>query len=689
MAQTCWVSPDWVQDRDQANPSEWIRQLAVAGFDAVWAWCKWHDGLCFWPTESSSHTNRDFVGETCEAARSHNMRVIAYYSVGEDDIAAREHPDWKAVDRSGEPCYQGFGFDYNCINSPYRRLVLDQVHEIISSYGPDGLWLDHLYFPPHGCYCEFCKRSFWDQTGIQLEQATDDERLAFQGEILRSLLAEIKTHAREENSEALVSYNGAGSWAHPSFQDLEDLADFNVREGHSTSVISWGGHLLAGNDKPYEIMLSGCIPERWVLWALKPQPALRTEAALVAAHGGVVNVAFNPTPSGSMRDAEWANLRELGSWLKSRDQFHDLEYVADVAVLRPPEAIRSVGPYNADGQPRVPMTHSLDWDSSGFLLREGPQRHNAPGNASRHAVGHGFDGIIQALDEACIPSRVLTSWDTATLQRYRVVVVTTELSASETACAAHYVASGGTLLVVGRDYAIIADNPDLARLLGLRPAGNGPRTASYLDLPASLQGPIMDYPMLITGRSVLCELETAEAMATFRAPEEEWSWYKQAGSDWHAPSGQSAGVALACQRVGRGQAWWIGAPIGDHIEDWGSNDPWTKAWLGYLIRSLGGGSMFEISDPPGYLRVVARSKDGKLVLHMINLLPTAHESYSSEIGESCEVQVALPKRGSIPRVRCEPEGIDLAVEEHTGQWHVQVPPFGIHIALVIENDGDG
>jgi hypothetical protein len=116
--------------------------------------------------------NRDLYGEVARAAHEDGLVVLARM---DSNRAAEEfykaHPDWFAIDASGQP-YRAADKYITCINSPYYEEYLPGILvEIIDRSKPEGL-TDNSWAGigrESICYCEHCKRRF----GKPLPRKTD------------------------------------------------------------------------------------------------------------------------------------------------------------------------------------------------------------------------------------------------------------------------------------------------------------------------------------------------------------------------------------------------------------------------------------------------------------------------------------------------------------------------------------
>ncbi|HEU5145134.1 MAG TPA: beta-galactosidase [Chryseosolibacter sp.] len=149
--------------------------------------------VAYYPTRIPLHrqaqylNDRDLFGELCRAAHDDGVAVFARM----DSNRAHEefyqaHPDWFAIDESGNP-YKAGELYVSCINSPYYTEHIPAVlTEIAHMYKPEGFTDNSWSGLGRGsiCYCENCKKSFRDKTGYAIPTVKDWDDMAYKKWIL-------------------------------------------------------------------------------------------------------------------------------------------------------------------------------------------------------------------------------------------------------------------------------------------------------------------------------------------------------------------------------------------------------------------------------------------------------------------------------------------------------------------------
>jgi len=140
---------------------EQIEHAAELGVDAYQVDDGWYDRMGDWNTNLARFPNG--LEEIADYARAHGMRFGLWMAVATVDEASqvfREHPEWIARDRQGEPNRHPIpGTVTMCLDSGFYDFILDKIDAVISCYGVELLKLDlsavrNLYAPGRyaGCF---------------------------------------------------------------------------------------------------------------------------------------------------------------------------------------------------------------------------------------------------------------------------------------------------------------------------------------------------------------------------------------------------------------------------------------------------------------------------------------------------------------------------------------------------------
>ncbi|HXE07422.1 MAG TPA: beta-galactosidase trimerization domain-containing protein [Acidobacteriaceae bacterium] len=182
------VAPEWA-----TRAKRWAQLTLVeddpAHFDAAF-WLDYFkrtgsDGVClsaggcvaYYPTEVPFHHrsawlgDRDVFGELVAGCRKLGMSVLARTDPHATyDDAKAVHPDWIAVDASGNPRRHWASPEMwvTCALGPYNFEFMRAVHkEIMSRYRVDGIFMNR-WDGSGDCFCVHCRENFKAATGYDL-----------------------------------------------------------------------------------------------------------------------------------------------------------------------------------------------------------------------------------------------------------------------------------------------------------------------------------------------------------------------------------------------------------------------------------------------------------------------------------------------------------------------------------------
>ena len=168
------------------QPSRHVSLLKEANVQSAMVYSHSHVGCCYWPTKTGHahksilESKRDILGEFIESCRRENIDVIVYYSLIYNNRAYEQMPDARIIDIFGNASREeseektpSSRYGVCCPNSmEYRSLVKTQVNELLNSYRFEGIFFDMTFWPKI-CYCDHCRKRFFDETGNELPKTVD------------------------------------------------------------------------------------------------------------------------------------------------------------------------------------------------------------------------------------------------------------------------------------------------------------------------------------------------------------------------------------------------------------------------------------------------------------------------------------------------------------------------------------
>lgn len=159
---------------------------------------------------------RDLLRELTDEAHRRGLKfVAAWYGMHCQTLQSKEHPEWQRVNRDGVSDTWVL-----CLNSPFRRYLLEQVREVLTSYEVDGIYFDGVYASPGYCYCPHCREKFRQLHASEMpEDAWDPRMREFRFDTCAGFARDVRRYLNETGCEvvfvmdthgAIIGYADAG-----------------------------------------------------------------------------------------------------------------------------------------------------------------------------------------------------------------------------------------------------------------------------------------------------------------------------------------------------------------------------------------------------------------------------------------------------------------------------------------------
>ena len=203
--------------------------------------------VAYYPTDVPLHHRSAWLGTHdpfgtlvagCRAAKMYVVARTDPHAVR--DEVKQAHPDWIAVNATGEPRRHWANPELwiTCALGPYNFEFMDQVHrEIESKYRVDGIF-SNRWAPQGGdCFCVHCRQNFKTATGKELPRTTDrrdpGRRTFIEWRIARltELWKKWDATVRSVNPEARFIPNGPPDMKTAGELAAIQFADFQARRG--------------------------------------------------------------------------------------------------------------------------------------------------------------------------------------------------------------------------------------------------------------------------------------------------------------------------------------------------------------------------------------------------------------------------------------------------------------------------
>ena len=255
-------------DPGKFDLSFWLDYFKRTKSDAV---CLSGGGcVAYYPTQIPYHHrsqwlgDRDVLGELVTGCRQLGMIVIARTDphATYDDVAAA-HPDWIAVDASGNKRRHWASPEMwvTCGLGPYNFEFMTEVKkEIMSRYRVDGVFINR-WDGSGMCYCEHCRKNFKDASGFDLPRTNNPQDPARRAYILwrQQRLFDLwqlwDQAVRQINPDSCVIPNtGGGATSSLDMKKIGELAPTLTadRQARSGLMAPWA---IGNNAKEYRAAL--------------------------------------------------------------------------------------------------------------------------------------------------------------------------------------------------------------------------------------------------------------------------------------------------------------------------------------------------------------------------------------------------------------------------------------------------
>jgi len=395
--------------------------------------------MAFYPTKIPLHYrsrflgDRDTFGDLVQGCRELGMYVVARTDPhAAHDSLAKAHPDWIAVDASGNPRrhWANPALWVSCALGPMNFEFMTEVtKELVRMYGVDGVF-SNRWAGSGQCYCVHCRENFKVYSGFELPRTKDpldparraylewhEKRLFDLWKLWDSEIRAINPNAR------FIPNSGGGALSELDMCTVGEMADilFADRQARRGVMPPWGngknakeyragmgqkpigGIFSIGIEEPYRWKDSVQRPEEIQLWAID----------------GIANglrpwfAKFNGKPY----DHRWLKpVEDLYDWHYQNEYYlRNTESLARVAVVFSQQTARYYG-----------------------------------GEQASEKVENHIKGFYQALVESRVPFEMVhdRKLDSASIDRFKTLVLPNVACLSEAQCwqLVQYVKRGGSIV---------------------------------------------------------------------------------------------------------------------------------------------------------------------------------------------------------------------------------------------------
>lgn len=641
--------------------------LARAGVNSVTLFARCHHGYLYYDSKRFPErvhptlVHRNMLVEQIEACRKRGIRTPIYLTVQLDELTAREHPEWLAMDRTGriienKPYEAGFGH-LLAVNSPYFDFLKEIVNDLFTSVPVvDGLFFD-IVIP-------LDDSSKWTRSQMMergLDPSDDYERCRFGRTVIEEFTSAMTAHVRSFSRDCSLFYNSG----HISCHHRRMLDCYSHFEIESQGSGPWGyihfpvtARYVRTLGKEF-LGMTGKFHSMWGdFHSFKPQASLEYECFRMLAVGAKCSIGDQLHPSGEICPVTYDLIGRIYNSIAEKEPWcYPSSPVAEIGVLHPEDGIYD------DETPKAGVSTVFNFppEMSGIvrMLQEG---------------AHQFDLIDREAD----------------FSKYKLLILPDSIPATGSFAARldAYVADGGKLIASFESGLDSGKNDFLVKSLGIRKTGDGPVfedgdkkpargrwffNNNYTDyvIPSGEIGknlPETEHVMYLRGLDIEASSGAKVLLTAIESYfDRDWRHYC---SHLQTPSTGKSGRPAA---VRNGNAIYFCHPL---ARIYAFNSPlWCRQLLWNAIELLIGPPVVSHTGPHNLLVTYnEQPQENRNVLHLLYYIPERRGEKLEIVEETVPIggfTVTVREDRPVVSVRGVPQKTAMAFNQHNGA--VQIP----------------
>jgi hypothetical protein len=640
------------------DKTQFAETVKAAHIDAMTVFSRCHHGYSYHPTEvGTMHPGLSFdlLGAQIEALHEIGVRAPIYITVGWDELAADQHPEWLQIDNDDRICHVRpddlSSWRFLDLASPYVDYVYALTEEVLDRYRPvDGIFFDIIFQQTDG------NGSIWRKKRMReegIDPADHAATRAWAQGIEREFLRNAAELVRSRNPEATVFFN---SRLRPD-QDPEagsrpELSYYSHVEIESLATGGWGYNhfpLFAGYFQTLGLPLlsmTGIFHTHWGdFGSVKPAAALDYECARTVAAGAACSIGDHLHPRGKLEKAVYDRIGATYSRIEALEPWcREAEPVAEIGIL---------------------------------LAETGPRGFTSGRESD--------EGALRMMLELHRPFQFLDL--AADLTPYKVIVAPDDVPFNDAFASKvkNYLAGGGALLLTHRSGLTPEGDcfaPELASEIGIEYVGDAPETPDYLFAGETLGSPFTDYHQVLYERGSAVRLNGAEALAWVGEPQftrspEHFYAHRQAPFDH---------VSDLPAVTERDNVIYCHSPFFDAYRRHAV--PAYRDLIGKLLNRLAPDRIFTSPNLPTTAEIsLMRQLNGRTVLHVIHAVPQ-RRGFTIDIVEDVlplfDINAGIRLDRPPTKVTLAPSGDELLFDVVDGVTWITIPRVDGHQVVVFE-----
>ena len=470
----------WEKVGNEFDPEKFKNDMSSISTRIVYLEAKCAMGWSYFPTKIGYvHPNLDFdiFGEKCRILKEAGKSVVAYFCLGMEGVALREHPeweeealvnsDWKEFDQTKkfevlmEDKYGTPDFE-----SPYlEEYAIPQIQEILKNYPVDGIWLD-IFHPDNGKvnYGKYSAAKFEKAMDRPLLQPDEDPNYKETWEYFYKRGSEMRKEIRNAMKEVSPQCDFAINYACSSREPYLDRSELDYLSSDPCTptignVFESGYFARFAAQTGKESEIHTCSHTIWGEWDQKEVPFMCREATVDIVNGSRYMLWDYQNPGGASDPVGLERFRAVERFIDERKTiFTQGENIGDIVVLS------TVSTYK-DQRPAIFANDEVYKKTDQFL----------PADAEK--TSRGASHMLQYAAKSFVFADELSLEKQLRFAKLAVLPCQSDLTEKVSGLLRNFVENGGKLLAVGR----LSKN--VSSWCGLHSHKTLPMELSYFQVP--------------------------------------------------------------------------------------------------------------------------------------------------------------------------------------------------------------
>lgn len=651
--------PEVGQDFDAKQFTDALKRAHVNSV-TIFATC--HHGWAYYDTKvGQRHPSLkfDLLRAQFDALKSAGIKAPIYLTGAWNELAAREHPEWRVQTEDGKFLYAGGNLGSTEVvrwalldfSTGYMDQLEAQIREVAELFpDADGIFHDICHQYPS---CSPAALKQMEKLGLDWTNAAD--RLKHAAQVKQTYLERTTAASKSSNPDMRVFHNhGNLTLGDPSILNFDTHLEIE-----SLPTGGWGydhfpiGAKYAESTGADFLGMTGKFHTTWgEFGAFKHPDALRYECGFMLAHGAKCSIGDHLHPSARITESTYDVIGPAYAEVEAKEPWCvDTRNVADIALI----SVRAINTPDLPTWDPASVNNAADEGASRLLLEE----------------HHLFD--VHDAD--------------ADLSGYKLVIVPDEarIGPALRDKLAAYVAAGGSLLLTGAS-GLDAETHAPLFDIGGTVSGPSPFKSDYAHYADAVSPHFTRDPLYLYESGMRLSVTDGESLGVTHDPyfdrdRKHFNGHMNTPYDTKA-SGFAAGVR-------KGRIAYLPHPLFGIYYKHGAVT--HRQVLGRTIDLLLGSRRVATSLPSGG-RVTLRNQPGQSreILHLLYATPQLRGSFRGspieiiqDLPELHGTSVALRTDRPVASVTLEPEGRKVLFAEEAGVVRFTVDAFAGHQMVAV------